>query len=56
MNEACKHEWTGRQGPGLPCGKCGSKYYEWLSFEDWDYDGEKWCKKEPSKDVLGDSG
>jgi hypothetical protein len=43
-NGMCKFEWVGKSG--LPCQKCGSLYYEWVSFKEWKCNEEsgKWVR------------
>jgi hypothetical protein len=53
-NEACKSEWKGKAGPPNFCPKCNGLYCEWLTFKEWEQDGDEWKKKD--QDVLGDSG
>ena len=45
MKEGCGCEWDGNLGPPNICPKCRGMYSEWISFDKWDYDGEKWFKK-----------
>jgi hypothetical protein len=56
MNEACKVEWSGTVGPPNFCPKCKGMYCEWLTFKDWDFDGESWVKRGTSLvPVAGDN-